>query len=254
MRSLIHVDVPPGRTALFDARERAMVLQRAALDLLQHLEGRNAAQLAYNVLPLPLDCFHALRQFTGNGLVGEPQPHLLQRGALDFAELANLLLNGEAELALQGSLRVFKAEALECIEERIVGERLFEHRRCTHFHRGHCRLHVGIGADQDGGDRTGLPDDPQDLEARQHRQAVVENDAAGAVEARLFQQVLEIAPAIDLQTDGFDQRAQRIAELIIIVNDVYAVRHAQLHSHIYTHTHTHTHTRDKSFLRQHYLH
>src|SRR5262245_55490686 len=85
MRSLTNVDVPPGRTALFEARERAMVLQRAGLDLLQHLEGRNAAQLAYHVLPLPLDCFHALRQFAGNGLVGEPQPHLLQRGALDFA-------------------------------------------------------------------------------------------------------------------------------------------------------------------------
>src|SRR5262245_62597089 len=71
------------------------------------------------------------------------------------------------------------------------------------------------------------------------------------MEARLFQKVLGIAPAIDLQTDGFDQRTQRIAELIIIVNDVYAVGHAQLHSH--THTHTHTHTRE-SFLRQHHLH
>src|SRR5262245_33822058 len=58
-QSLIHVDVPPGRTALFDAGEWTLVLQRAGLDLLQHLEGRNAAQLPYHVLPLPLDCFHA---------------------------------------------------------------------------------------------------------------------------------------------------------------------------------------------------
>src|SRR5262245_16864257 len=49
MQSLFHVDVPPGRTALFDAGERTMVLHRAGLDLLQHLEGRNAAQLPYHV-------------------------------------------------------------------------------------------------------------------------------------------------------------------------------------------------------------
>ena len=50
---------------------------------------------------------------------------------------------------------------------------------------------------------------------------MIEYDAAGAVQAGLFQQILGVAPAIDLQADGFNQRAQRIAELVIVVDDVY---------------------------------
>ena len=72
MQSLFHVDIPPGQTTLFDAGERTMVLHRAGLDLLQHLEGRNAAQLPYHVLPLPLDCFHAPRQFAAMALLESP--------------------------------------------------------------------------------------------------------------------------------------------------------------------------------------
>src|SRR5262245_11549067 len=124
---LFYVDVPSRRTALLDAGERAMVLQRACLDLLQRFHGRNAAQLAYHVLTMPLDRLDAFRQIAGYGLVGEPQPHLLQRGPFDFAELGDVLLDREAEPTLEGPLRVFKAEALERIEERIVVDGLFEH-------------------------------------------------------------------------------------------------------------------------------
>lgn len=50
---------------------------------------------------------------------------------------------------------------------------------------------------------------------------MIEYDAAGAVQAGLFQQILGVGPAIDLQPDGFNQRAQRIAELVIVVDDVH---------------------------------
>ena len=124
-------------------------------------------------------------------------------------------------MTLEGPLRVLEAEALERIEERVIVDRLFEHGRCPHLHGRHRGLDVGIGADQDCRDRARLSDDPQDLEAREQGQAMIEYDAAGAVQAGLFQQILGVAPAIDLQADGFNQRAQRIAELVIVVDDVY---------------------------------
>src|SRR5215831_9939138 len=88
------IDIPACRTALLDAGEWAVTLQRASLDLLQRFHGGNAAQLAHHVLAMPLDCLDALRQFAGNSLVGESQLHLLERGPLDFAELGDLLLDG----------------------------------------------------------------------------------------------------------------------------------------------------------------
>src|SRR5262249_61299153 len=115
------------RSSALAAGERAVALQRAGLDLLQRFHGRNAAELAYHVLSMPFDGLDALRQIAGNGLVGEPQPHLLQRGSFDFAELGDVLLDREAEPALEGPLRVFEAEALERIEECIVVDGLFEH-------------------------------------------------------------------------------------------------------------------------------
>src|SRR5262245_37258776 len=102
-----------------------MAMQRAGLDLLQHLHGRRAAQLAHHALAMPFYCLHALAELASDGLVGEPQPHLLERGPLDLVEPRDLLLDRQAKAALTGSLRVFEAEALERIEECIVIDRLF---------------------------------------------------------------------------------------------------------------------------------
>ena len=90
MNFLFHVDVLSGLTTVFRAGERAMgCTGRPAPSA--DLQGRNEPSLR-TMFRRCRSIASTLFSAWGNGLVGQPEPHLLQRGALDLAELGDVLL------------------------------------------------------------------------------------------------------------------------------------------------------------------
>ncbi len=108
---------------------------------------------------------------------------------------------------------------MHVVQEPLVRERLLEKvdRACPHG--AHHDRHIPKGADHDGGN---LSVDPpqlfQQLQAAHARQTHVHHQAAWRISDELIEELLGRAEGPGLQAHGFDQTAQRLPYIRVVID------------------------------------